>query len=138
MTTRRGSQYSFQSDGGGIRSRVDMSNGKRKGKIPSGTESTQGSAISQGQVPNMPMFSEPELELIMSNSNRDKSHSEGSNRHLYEPVQRVLHSVQGQRLGNVSTNPPRSDEPLAYLETIPQRGENSEILKWMESTIIQS
>ncbi|MBW0591024.1 hypothetical protein O181_130739 [Austropuccinia psidii MF-1] len=31
----------------------------------------------------MPMISEPELELSMSNSNRDKSHLEGSNRHLH-------------------------------------------------------
>ncbi|MBW0554482.1 hypothetical protein O181_094197 [Austropuccinia psidii MF-1] len=40
------------------------------------------------------MISEPELELSMSDSNRYKSHSEGSNRHLNEPVQTVLHSVQ--------------------------------------------
>ncbi|MBW0589276.1 hypothetical protein O181_128991 [Austropuccinia psidii MF-1] len=52
----------------------------------------------------------------MSNPNRDKSHSERSNRHLYQPVQTVLHSVQGHRLGNVATNPPRSDELLAYPE----------------------
>ncbi|MBW0564737.1 hypothetical protein O181_104452 [Austropuccinia psidii MF-1] len=84
------------------------------------------------------MISEPELELSMSNSNRDKSNSDGSNRHFYEPVQAVLHSVQEQRLGNVSTNAPRTDELLAYPEKIPQRGENSEILKWMESTIIQT
>ncbi|MBW0591244.1 hypothetical protein O181_130959 [Austropuccinia psidii MF-1] len=44
----------------------------QKGKIPSGTESTQGSAISKRQVPDMPMISETELELSMSNSNRDK------------------------------------------------------------------
>ncbi|MBW0505238.1 hypothetical protein O181_044953 [Austropuccinia psidii MF-1] len=74
----------------------------------------------------------------MSNSNREKSHSEGSKRHLYEPVQAVLHSVQGQGLGNVATNPPRSDELLAYPKTIPQRGGNSEILQWMESTIIKA
>ncbi|MBW0534670.1 hypothetical protein O181_074385 [Austropuccinia psidii MF-1] len=74
----------------------------------------------------------------MSSSNRDKSHLEGSNRHLYEPVQAVLQGVQGQRLGNVSTNPPRSDELLAYPEKILQRGQNSEILQWMESTIIQA
>ncbi|MBW0566729.1 hypothetical protein O181_106444 [Austropuccinia psidii MF-1] len=60
------------------------------------------------QVTDMPIISEPELELSMGNSNRDKSHSEGSNTHLYEPVQTVLHSVKGQRLGNASTNPPRS------------------------------
>ncbi|MBW0592912.1 hypothetical protein O181_132627 [Austropuccinia psidii MF-1] len=84
------------------------------------------------------MISEPELELNMRNSNRGKSHSEGSNRHLYEPVQAVLHSVQGKRLGNVAPNPPRSDELLAYPKNIPQRGGNSEILQWMESTIIQA
>ncbi|MBW0519911.1 hypothetical protein O181_059626 [Austropuccinia psidii MF-1] len=66
----------------------------------------------------MPIISEPELELSVSNSNWDKSHSEGSNRHLYEPVQAVLHGVQGQRLGNVAIKPPRSDELLAYPEKI--------------------
>ncbi|MBW0532298.1 hypothetical protein O181_072013 [Austropuccinia psidii MF-1] len=137
MTTRRGSQYSIQSDGAGLRGRTDPSKGKRKGNIPSGTESTQGSALSQRQVPEMPMISEPELELSMSNSNRYKSHSEGSNRHLHEPVQAVLHSVQGQGLGNVATNTPRSDELLAHSQKVPQKGGNSEILQWMESTIIQ-
>ncbi|MBW0525972.1 hypothetical protein O181_065687 [Austropuccinia psidii MF-1] len=138
MTTRRGAQYSIQSEGGGLRSRVDPSKGKRKRKISSGTESTQGTAISKRQVPDMPMISEPELKLSMSNSNREKSHSEGSNGNLYEPVQAVLHGVQGQRLGNVATNPPRSDELLLYSEKIPQRGGNSEILQWMKSTIIQA
>ncbi|MBW0587975.1 hypothetical protein O181_127690 [Austropuccinia psidii MF-1] len=90
------------------------------------------------QVPDIPMISETELELSMSSSNRDKSHSEGSNRHLYEPVQSVLNSLQGQRLGNFAKNPPRSDELQAYPDKIPQRGGNSEILKWMESTIIQA
>ncbi|MBW0505551.1 hypothetical protein O181_045266 [Austropuccinia psidii MF-1] len=116
MTTRRRSQYSIQSDGGVLRSRVDLSKGKRKRKIPSGTESTQGSAISKRQVPDMPMISEPELELSMINSNRDNLHSEGLNRHLYEPVQALLHGVQGQGFGNVATNPLRSDELLAYPE----------------------
>ncbi|MBW0581505.1 hypothetical protein O181_121220 [Austropuccinia psidii MF-1] len=116
MTTRRGSQYSIQSDGAGLRGRIDSSKGKRKGNIPSGTESTQGSALSQRQVPEMPMISEPELELSMSDSNRYKSHSEGSNRHLHEPVQTVLHSVQRQGLGNVAPNTPRSDELLAHPE----------------------
>ncbi|MBW0541299.1 hypothetical protein O181_081014 [Austropuccinia psidii MF-1] len=138
MTTRRGSQYSIQSDGGVLRSRVDPSKGKRKGKIPSGTESTQGSAISKRKVPDMHMISEPELELSMSNSNREKSHSGGSNRHLYEPVQALLHSLQEQRLGNIGTNSPRSDELLEYPEKIPQRGGNSKILQWMEYTIIQA
>ncbi|MBW0573922.1 hypothetical protein O181_113637 [Austropuccinia psidii MF-1] len=137
MTTRRGSQYSIQSDGAGLRGRIDPSKGKRKGKIPSGTESTQGSALSQRQVPEMPMISEPELELSMSSSNRYKSHSEGSYRHLNEPVQEVLHSVQRQVVGNVATNTPRSDELLAHPEKVIQRG-NSEILQWMESTIIQA
>ncbi|MBW0465048.1 hypothetical protein O181_004763 [Austropuccinia psidii MF-1] len=86
----------------------------------------------------MCMISELELELNMSNSNRDKSHSECSNRHSYEPVQEVLHGLQGQILGNVATNPLRSDELLAYPEKIPQTGGNSEILKYMESTIIQA
>ncbi|MBW0515036.1 hypothetical protein O181_054751 [Austropuccinia psidii MF-1] len=63
MTTRRGSQYSIRSDGIGLRSRFDTSKGKRKGKILSGKESTKGSAISQRQVPEIPILSEPELEL---------------------------------------------------------------------------
>ncbi|MBW0577675.1 hypothetical protein O181_117390 [Austropuccinia psidii MF-1] len=138
MTTRRQSQYSIQSDGAGLRGRIDSSKGKRKGNIPSGTESTQGSALSQRQVPEMPMISEPELELSMSNSNRYKSHSEGTDIHLHEPVQTVLHSVQRQGLGNVASNTPRSDELLEHPEKVPQRGGNSEILQWMESTIIQT
>ncbi|MBW0592547.1 hypothetical protein O181_132262 [Austropuccinia psidii MF-1] len=113
MTARRGSQYSIQSDEAGLRGRVDSSKGKKKGNIPSGTESTQGSASSQRQVPEMPMISEPHLELNMSNSNRYKSHSEGSNRHLHEPVKTVLHGVQREELGHIASNTPRSDELLA-------------------------
>ncbi|MBW0573671.1 hypothetical protein O181_113386 [Austropuccinia psidii MF-1] len=138
MTTRRGSQYSIQSDGAGLRGRIDSSKGKRTRNIPSGTESTQGSALSQRQVPEMPMISEPELELSMSNSNRYKSHSEGSDRHLHEPVQAVLHSVQRQGLGNVASNTPRSDELLAHPQKAPHRGADSGILQWMESTVIQA
>ncbi|MBW0519684.1 hypothetical protein O181_059399 [Austropuccinia psidii MF-1] len=138
MTTRRGSQYSIQSDGAGLRGRIDPSKGKRKGKIPSGTESTEGSALSQRQVPKIAIKAEPELELSISDSNRYKSHSEGSNRNLHEPVQALLHSVQGQGLGNVATNTPMSDEILANPQKIPQRGGNSEILQLMESTIIQT
>ncbi|MBW0497165.1 hypothetical protein O181_036880 [Austropuccinia psidii MF-1] len=115
----------------GLRSRVDPSKGKRKKNISSGTESTQGSAISQRQVPEMPIISEPEFELTMSNFTRYKSPSEGSRRHLHEPVQTVLHSVQGQGLRKVSTNPPRSDEVLAHPQKVPQRGGNNEILQWM-------
>ncbi|MBW0589555.1 hypothetical protein O181_129270 [Austropuccinia psidii MF-1] len=83
MTTRRGYQDSIQSDGAGLRGRIDHSKGKGKGKISSGTQSTQGSALSQRQVPEMPIISEPELEPSMSDSNR----------HLIEPVQAVLHSL---------------------------------------------
>ncbi|MBW0498758.1 hypothetical protein O181_038473 [Austropuccinia psidii MF-1] len=101
MTNRRVYQYSIQSDRAGLGSRIDSSKGKRKGKIPSGTESTQGSAISQRQVPEIPIISEQELELSMSNSNR-------------------------------------SDEILAHPEKVPQRGGNSEIIQWMEYTIIQT
>ncbi|MBW0499173.1 hypothetical protein O181_038888 [Austropuccinia psidii MF-1] len=89
------------------------------------------------QVPEMPIICEPELELSMSNSNRYKSHSEGTNTHSYEPVQVVLHGVQVQGLENVATNPPRSDELLENPKKIPQIGGNSEILQWMESTIIE-
>ncbi|MBW0473152.1 hypothetical protein O181_012867 [Austropuccinia psidii MF-1] len=138
MTTRRGSQCCIQSDGAVIRGRIHPSKGKRKGKIPSGTESTQGSALYQRQVREIPMISEPELELSMSDSKTYKSHSEGSNRPLDEPVQEVLHSVQGQGLGNVATNTPRSDELLENPQKVPQRGKNSEILQWIKSTIIQT
>ncbi|MBW0593274.1 hypothetical protein O181_132989 [Austropuccinia psidii MF-1] len=138
MTTRRGSQYSIQSDGAGLRGRIDSSKVKIKGNIPSGTEYTQGSALSQRQVPEMPLISELELELSMSNSNRYKSHSEGPDRHLHEPVKTVLHGVQRQGLGNVASNTPRSDELLAHPKQFPQRGGNSEILQWIESTIIQT
>ncbi|MBW0562862.1 hypothetical protein O181_102577 [Austropuccinia psidii MF-1] len=86
----------------------------------------------------MPMISEPELELSMSNSNRYKSHSEGSDRHLHVTVQAVLHSSQRQRLGNVSTNTPKSNDLLAHPQKVPQRGGNSEILQLIESTIIQT
>ncbi|MBW0582426.1 hypothetical protein O181_122141 [Austropuccinia psidii MF-1] len=84
------------------------------------------------------MISEPELELSMSNSNRYKSNSEGSDRHLHEPVQAVLHSVQRQRLGNVASNTPRSDALLAHPQNVPHRGGDSGILQWMESTVIQA
>ncbi|MBW0516205.1 hypothetical protein O181_055920 [Austropuccinia psidii MF-1] len=75
MTTKRGSQYFIQSYGAGLKGRIDPSKGKRKGKISSGTECTQGRALSQRQVPEMPIISETELELSMSDSNRYKSHS---------------------------------------------------------------
>ncbi|MBW0506859.1 hypothetical protein O181_046574 [Austropuccinia psidii MF-1] len=138
MNARRGFQYFIQSDGAGLRSRIDPSKGKRKVKITSGTESTNKSAISQRQVPQILIISEPEFKLNMSNFNRYKSHSEGSDRHIHEPVQAVIHGVQGQQLENVSTNPPRSDELLAYPKKSLQRGGNSDILQWMESTIIQT
>ncbi|MBW0535854.1 hypothetical protein O181_075569 [Austropuccinia psidii MF-1] len=74
----------------------------------------------------------------MRSSNRYKSHSEGSNRNIHEPVQTVRHHVQEQRLGNAATNPPRSDELLEHPEEVPQRGGNSDILQWIESTVIQT
>ncbi|MBW0470074.1 hypothetical protein O181_009789 [Austropuccinia psidii MF-1] len=86
----------------------------------------------------MLIISKPELELSMNNSNRYKSHSEGSNRHIHEPAQTVINDLQGQGLGNIATNPPRSDELLEYPEKVPQRGKNSEILQMMESTIIKT
>ncbi|MBW0578456.1 hypothetical protein O181_118171 [Austropuccinia psidii MF-1] len=86
----------------------------------------------------MPMISEPELEISMSNSNRYKSHSEGSGRHLHEPVQAVLHSVQRQGLGNVASNTPRSDEVMAHPQKVPHRGGDSGILQFMKSTVIQA
>ncbi|MBW0516114.1 hypothetical protein O181_055829 [Austropuccinia psidii MF-1] len=78
------------------------------------------------------------LELSMIISKRYKSPSEGSNRHIHEPVKSVLHDVQGQGLVDVATNPPRSDELLPSPKKVPQRGGNSEILQWMKSTIIQT
>ncbi|MBW0593169.1 hypothetical protein O181_132884 [Austropuccinia psidii MF-1] len=84
----------------------------------------------------MPMISEPELEL--SNSNRSKSHSEGSDRHLHEPVQAVLQSVHRQGLGNAASNTPRNDELLAHPQNAPHRGGDSGILQWMESTVVQA
>ncbi|MBW0566967.1 hypothetical protein O181_106682 [Austropuccinia psidii MF-1] len=138
MTTRRGSQYSIQSDGAGLRGRIDSSKGERKGNIHSGTESTQGSSLSQRQVPEMAMISEPELELCMSNSNRYKLHSKGSDRHLHEPVQAVLHSVQRKGLGNAASKTPRSNELLAHPQKVPHRGQDSGILQWMEPTVIQA
>ncbi|MBW0557419.1 hypothetical protein O181_097134 [Austropuccinia psidii MF-1] len=74
----------------------------------------------------------------MSNSNRYKSHSEGSDRHLNDPVQAVLHDLQRQGLGNVASNTPRSDEILAHPQKVPHRGGDSGILQWMESTVIQA
>ena len=50
MTTRRGSQYSIQSDVDELGSRNDPTKGKIKGKIPSGTESIQGSSLPQRKV----------------------------------------------------------------------------------------
>ncbi|MBW0461900.1 hypothetical protein O181_001615 [Austropuccinia psidii MF-1] len=97
MTTRRGSKYSIQSDGGGLRSRYYPKKGKRKGRIPSGMESTQRSSIFQRQVPEMTIISKAELALSMIHSKRDKSHSEGSDRNLDNPLQKVLHMIQRQR-----------------------------------------
>ncbi|MBW0584233.1 hypothetical protein O181_123948 [Austropuccinia psidii MF-1] len=84
------------------------------------------------------MISEAELETSIRDSKRYQSHSEGSDRHLQEPVQAVLHSVPGERLGNVASNTARSGELLAHPEKVPQRGGNSEILQWIEYTIIQT
>ncbi|MBW0534449.1 hypothetical protein O181_074164 [Austropuccinia psidii MF-1] len=86
----------------------------------------------------MPIISEPELELSMSNFNRDRSHSEGSNTHICVPLKDVLHNLQRKRLRNAATNPPRSDELLENSQKIPHRGGNSEIIQWVESTIIQT
>ncbi|MBW0498403.1 hypothetical protein O181_038118 [Austropuccinia psidii MF-1] len=119
MTTRKGSQYYTQYDGTGLRVRINPSKGKRKSKISSGTESTQGSALSQRQVPEISIISEPELKLSMRDSNIYKSHSEGSIRHLYESVQEVIHVIKGQGLGHVSKDTPRSDEPLAQPQKAP-------------------
>ncbi|MBW0566256.1 hypothetical protein O181_105971 [Austropuccinia psidii MF-1] len=86
----------------------------QNGKSPSGTESTQGSAISQRKVPEAPTIYQPELKPSISNYKREKSYPEVSDRHLHEPAQTVLHGVQEQRLGNASTNTPRSGELLEH------------------------
>ncbi|MBW0507699.1 hypothetical protein O181_047414, partial [Austropuccinia psidii MF-1] len=133
-------------DGAGLRGRIDPSKGKRKGKIPSGTESTQGSASSQRQVPEMPMISEPELELSMSDSNRYKSHKEGSYRHLNEPVQELYtvykekhwkikdHVVPCQKEGgNQGRSPSNFYQQAPTQPTSPRREEEQE--KKQEKTI---
>ncbi|MBW0499878.1 hypothetical protein O181_039593, partial [Austropuccinia psidii MF-1] len=98
---------------------------------------------SEEEDPNTPsnqMEVNSEVEWIpQKEKERESSPVEQSpHKHLYEPVQEVLHGVQGQRLGNVAINTPRSDELLAYPENISQRGGNSEIHQWMEFTIIQA
>ncbi|MBW0535949.1 hypothetical protein O181_075664 [Austropuccinia psidii MF-1] len=105
-----------------VDSKVEMIS--KKGK------ETEKSPVKQNphkEVPGRPIISKPELELNISNCNRYKSHLEGSDRNLHEPVQ----GVQGQRLGNVTTSPPRSDELLEYRGKVPQRGGKSEILQLM-------
>ncbi|MBW0499382.1 hypothetical protein O181_039097 [Austropuccinia psidii MF-1] len=74
----------------------------------------------------------------MSHSNTDKSYLEGSYRHINEQVKSVLHSIKRKRLGNPSTNSPSSNELLEDPQELPEGGGNSEILQWMESTIIQT
>ncbi|MBW0593065.1 hypothetical protein O181_132780 [Austropuccinia psidii MF-1] len=119
-----------------VHSEVEMI--PKKGKVPSGTEYTQGSAISQRQVLEIDIIPKPELELSISHENREKSNSEGSDRHLHEPIKTVLNSLSGERLGNSATNTSRSDELLAHPQKGLRRRENSEILKFMESTVIQT
>ncbi|MBW0523872.1 hypothetical protein O181_063587 [Austropuccinia psidii MF-1] len=84
------------------------------------------------------MISTTELELSMSISTGYKSNSVGSDRHLHNPVQTLIHSLQRQGLGNFATNTARSDEFLSNPQQVPQRGVNSEILQWMEYIIIQT
>ncbi|MBW0557073.1 hypothetical protein O181_096788 [Austropuccinia psidii MF-1] len=129
MTTRRGLQNSIQWHGGGLRGRNDAKKWKRNGKIPSGKESKQ--------VPEIPIISEPKLELSMSHFNRNKSNSEISDRHLHKSVQLVLHSLEREILGNAATNPPRSDELLVHPQEVTEGGGNSEIIQLMEPIIIQ-
>ncbi|MBW0566788.1 hypothetical protein O181_106503 [Austropuccinia psidii MF-1] len=74
----------------------------------------------------------------MRSSKKDKLNPEGFKRHIYGPVQAVLHGIQEQRLQNITTNSPRSDELLEHSQKVPQIGGKSEILQWMESTIIQN
>ncbi|MBW0568231.1 hypothetical protein O181_107946 [Austropuccinia psidii MF-1] len=105
----------------GVEPEVEMI--PKKGKIPNGTESTQRSAISQREMSEMAIISGAELELRMINSKGNKSHSEGSDRHLYEPVQELSHNVQGLILGNAAINSQMSYELLAYLKKVQKRGD---------------
>ncbi|MBW0511214.1 hypothetical protein O181_050929 [Austropuccinia psidii MF-1] len=114
MTTRRGSQYSIQSDGGALRSRNNTSKGKRKRNNPVEQNPHKEVPYPKGKSQKCLNY-EPEVELSMGNSNRYKSHSEGSDRRLHG-----------------------SDELLEHPEKVPQKGGNNEILQQMESTIIQS
>ncbi|MBW0534966.1 hypothetical protein O181_074681 [Austropuccinia psidii MF-1] len=138
MTTRRGPQYSIQSDEGRLRSRNDTTNGKRKDKILNGKEYTKGSAISQREVPEIPFICDPEFELSIIHSKKDKLHSHGSDRNVHYSVKTVFHNLQRQRLENSATNSPRSDEVLPHPQKFPKGGANIKILQWMESTIIQT
>ncbi|MBW0463578.1 hypothetical protein O181_003293 [Austropuccinia psidii MF-1] len=90
------------------------------------------------QVLEIPIISEPELELSRSHLNRNKEYSKGSNRYIHEPVQTVIHIQYRQGLVKVSPNPPRSDELLANTQENPSGGGNGEIHQWMESTITQT
>ncbi|MBW0592280.1 hypothetical protein O181_131995 [Austropuccinia psidii MF-1] len=74
----------------------------------------------------------------MSHSNRDKSHSESSDRRINEPVKKVLHFLKGKILVIASTNTSRCHELMEHPPTVPIGAQNSEILKWMESNIIQT
>ncbi|MBW0464610.1 hypothetical protein O181_004325 [Austropuccinia psidii MF-1] len=73
----------------------------------------------------------------MSHSNREKSHSKGSDRLKNEAV-KVLHSIQRKSLGNASTNPSRSNELLEHPQEITEGGGNRKILQFMESAIIKA
>ncbi|MBW0521460.1 hypothetical protein O181_061175 [Austropuccinia psidii MF-1] len=84
----------------------------------------------------MPIVSEPELELSMPNKKRYKSHSEGSDRHSNDPLKEVLHSLQD--IGKSFHKSAKEFGTPGTSWKVPQRGGNSEILQWMESTIIQA
>ncbi|MBW0594031.1 hypothetical protein O181_133746 [Austropuccinia psidii MF-1] len=73
----------------------------------------------------------------MSNSDKENSHSEDPNRRLYEPVTAATQCTW-TKIGKCCHKSTKGDELLEYPETILQRGENSEILQWMEFTIIQA
>ncbi|MBW0487114.1 hypothetical protein O181_026829 [Austropuccinia psidii MF-1] len=137
MATRGCSQYSIQSDGGGLRSENDPTKGKRKGEIPSGTGSTQGSAIFQRKVPEISINSEPEFKLSMRNSKRNKSQSECSI-DIYMSHEKQYYMVYKDKDWEML---PRIHQGVinswGILKKSPQRGGNSEILQWKESTMIQ-
>ncbi|MBW0558293.1 hypothetical protein O181_098008 [Austropuccinia psidii MF-1] len=117
MTTREGSQYFMQSDGGGLKSINYPTKGKIKGKIPSVTESTQGIAISNH-------IQRAQIDIYMSK---------------YKQYYTVYQDKNWEMLPKIHKGVMNSWHILKKLLKEALKGQgNSEILQWMESTIIQA